>query len=427
MKIFISYTARHPYDRGLAKRLAEALRTAGIDCFYDQDCIESGARLTATISLALQTMCTHLVVIVSSASEKSEWVQREVHMALNVHADIRIVPLRLGREVSFPALDDVKAVICEQDQNEVDLLFDALNLPRLSNESTMLRSSEIKRSRGLTNARLLPSLCDRTREERSFAETFSAGIRLHPGSAHACFLLGDDDAQHASFAERIRHTYLTDYARHLAAKSDKASLGSVEHYKVHWPSWWPSGKPVEAVVANLFDAFLYGYSQNPSSVLDQTALTRVLEDINARVLVFEHEIALAQWRKDTEAVIESYLRYWRDVSASQQIIVFFDIVHTSDDDKALRDRMQQLVSTLAQKSWRPRSPFVPAYSIGLPCVSRKDVEEWFRQIEDDEVFVATTRECDEMFDDDVRKCLPMSRIEMKLRKVVRETMQRGIA
>src|SRR5947209_7581855 len=113
MKIFISYTARHPYDRGLAKRLAEALRVAGIDCFYDQDCIESGARLGATTALALQPMCTHPVVIVSSASEKPEWVQREVQMARDTHSDIRIVPRRLGREVSFPALADVKALICE--------------------------------------------------------------------------------------------------------------------------------------------------------------------------------------------------------------------------------------------------------------------------------------------------------------------------
>jgi hypothetical protein len=92
--IFISH-ARH--DRAYVKDLAAHLTDAGIPVWYDRDII-AGDRWTQKIEDQIDA-CAALIVVMSPASAKSEWVDREI-----IHAENRgktIVPLLLDGTVFF--------------------------------------------------------------------------------------------------------------------------------------------------------------------------------------------------------------------------------------------------------------------------------------------------------------------------------------
>lgn len=96
MDIFISYARE---DAVFAARLHEGISSCDLSVWRDSE-INAGERYTDEIDSALNT-ATIVVVVVSPASNESEWVRREILYAQQL--DKRIVPV-LASEISLPLL-----------------------------------------------------------------------------------------------------------------------------------------------------------------------------------------------------------------------------------------------------------------------------------------------------------------------------------
>jgi hypothetical protein len=88
-RIFISYTRD---DQVAARLIAERLRTAGFEVFYDVEAIVAGDSWSNKVRAALQDAAAVLVLL-SSNSRRSSWVQDEVQTALE--SKTLVVPVLL--------------------------------------------------------------------------------------------------------------------------------------------------------------------------------------------------------------------------------------------------------------------------------------------------------------------------------------------
>lgn len=93
-KIFISYSS---VDKMRAKQLAKALEELSIKYFLDQKDVDWGDDVTARLKLGLEE-CSALIVIISPASLKSQWVPFEIGHASA--CGIKILPF-----LTHPSLD----------------------------------------------------------------------------------------------------------------------------------------------------------------------------------------------------------------------------------------------------------------------------------------------------------------------------------
>jgi TIR domain-containing protein len=104
--VFISYAHE---DKGLATALASSLRTLGCRVWIDQDGMRIGDRLIDRIAGAIEDM-DFLLALVSKASVKSSWCQRELSLAMTgelASAHIKVLPVRLGNVPLPLSLRDV--------------------------------------------------------------------------------------------------------------------------------------------------------------------------------------------------------------------------------------------------------------------------------------------------------------------------------
>lgn len=78
MRVFISHSGR---DRWIAAQLDRNLRDIpGVETFLDQKDIEGGDRITEEVRLEI-TRCDEMLVVLSSASQQSDWVKAEIGAA----------------------------------------------------------------------------------------------------------------------------------------------------------------------------------------------------------------------------------------------------------------------------------------------------------------------------------------------------------
>ena len=77
MRVFISYATQ---DRDIATSIAGILDDLGIECFLDVKDLNWGDNVLASIQAGLNSS-THLVLLLSPASEKSQWVPYETGYA----------------------------------------------------------------------------------------------------------------------------------------------------------------------------------------------------------------------------------------------------------------------------------------------------------------------------------------------------------
>ena|SRR6266542_2890668 len=93
MKVFVSHA---PPDEDLARRVAHALRGAGIEA-WDQSLILPGDNWGAEIGHALQEADTMLVLLATPVTDL-QWVERDVSYALSqVRYKGRVVPVLASR------------------------------------------------------------------------------------------------------------------------------------------------------------------------------------------------------------------------------------------------------------------------------------------------------------------------------------------
>jgi hypothetical protein len=100
-KIFISYTQS---DRSFARKITNDLRNHGHKIWIDESEINIGDHLIEKIRHALDSV-DYVIVILSRASIKSEWVKRELDIAFNREIEekrILIIPIIIEPRVKLP-------------------------------------------------------------------------------------------------------------------------------------------------------------------------------------------------------------------------------------------------------------------------------------------------------------------------------------
>lgn len=96
-QVFMSYSH---VDVDFASRLEDSLREMNIDVFRDQKVINWGADVRAEVHTALQN-CAAVLVIVSPASLKSDWVPYEIGYGIALRK--KILPFLTHRSLELPA------------------------------------------------------------------------------------------------------------------------------------------------------------------------------------------------------------------------------------------------------------------------------------------------------------------------------------
>lgn len=95
-RVFISYSS---VDDGVARSVADTLAGLGIDYFLDSKDIKWGDDISGEIKKSLAD-CSHLIVVLSPASLKSQWVPFEIGHASAL--DKRILPFVTHPSLSLP-------------------------------------------------------------------------------------------------------------------------------------------------------------------------------------------------------------------------------------------------------------------------------------------------------------------------------------
>lgn len=93
--VFLSHSHA---DKPIARRLAKDLRAAGITVWIDEAELKIGESLVSRIGKAIDAN-DYLIVLLSGASVKSEWVTREVEVALHrdfANQTFRVLPVVVG-------------------------------------------------------------------------------------------------------------------------------------------------------------------------------------------------------------------------------------------------------------------------------------------------------------------------------------------
>jgi len=102
MKVFISYAGA---DRDLAKRVANALRHAGMSVWFFDDEIQPGENWAAQLAQGLATAET-LVSLLSPQALASRMVRHDLDFALgNSHLAGKLVPVWCGPAASLESAD----------------------------------------------------------------------------------------------------------------------------------------------------------------------------------------------------------------------------------------------------------------------------------------------------------------------------------
>ena len=105
-KTFLSYAWT---DKSLARRVARRLRHRGLDVWLDESQLHPSDALPNRIREAIKSS-THLLVLLTSASVKSNWVAREIEIAREQTPPIAVVPIRGETAVLSPLFDEVLGI-----------------------------------------------------------------------------------------------------------------------------------------------------------------------------------------------------------------------------------------------------------------------------------------------------------------------------
>ncbi len=101
MRAFISFSS---VDRHLARRVAELLRARGVSVWIDEGELAPGASLSTSLSSAIDNI-EMFVCVLTSNTPSSDWVGRELAMAVARKNTVQIVPLRFD-DTDVPAVLD---------------------------------------------------------------------------------------------------------------------------------------------------------------------------------------------------------------------------------------------------------------------------------------------------------------------------------
>lgn len=103
-EIFISHTTQDRRDHILARRLANGLKARGVNTWLAPETIPAGEKWQDRLTDAIMNRCSHLLVILSAASIRSEWVLEELRLAqkrCEIDPGFHVLPLMTGEPGDF--------------------------------------------------------------------------------------------------------------------------------------------------------------------------------------------------------------------------------------------------------------------------------------------------------------------------------------
>jgi len=101
MRVFLSHSYE---DNDIAKKVRNYLAHHDLDVFDDKSDIATGSNLKASINQAISASDA-VLFFVSKNSEKSQWVQHEMSLAVNNRLkgkDVKLIPLVLDKNAEIP-------------------------------------------------------------------------------------------------------------------------------------------------------------------------------------------------------------------------------------------------------------------------------------------------------------------------------------
>jgi ABC-type uncharacterized transport system substrate-binding protein len=138
--VFISY-AHH--DQAAARLVAEKLKSIGFSVFYDVEAVVAGDSYSNAIRSALQR-AKAVIVLLSSHSRRSKWVQEELQAALD--SKTLVVPVLLDEGATenwlWPLLAKRQSVTLNLESPDLDLQINHLvrSLERIRSEDALIAS-----------------------------------------------------------------------------------------------------------------------------------------------------------------------------------------------------------------------------------------------------------------------------------------------
>ena len=125
--MFLSHTTRDHRDHTLAHELAKGLEACGANVWIAPNTIPAGADWREEIVAGVMDKCSHFLVILSSASTKSEWVLNEINLAhqrCDEKPDFVVLPLIVGELEEFPNKDFIDKLQRIPYQNNLERQLD---------------------------------------------------------------------------------------------------------------------------------------------------------------------------------------------------------------------------------------------------------------------------------------------------------------
>lgn len=130
-KAFICHIRK---DKEIASRLGKDLLSQGIDVWFDEWGMYPGDSIIGGIERGLEN-CSHLLILISKYSTKSNWVQEEVRSAMHRRIESGtpvIIPVLLDRCKVPQLLRGLKRVDISKDYNQaLDQIFLGIKRPMI--------------------------------------------------------------------------------------------------------------------------------------------------------------------------------------------------------------------------------------------------------------------------------------------------------
>jgi iSTAND domain-containing protein/TIR domain-containing protein len=170
--------------------------------------------------------------------------------------------------------------------------------------------------------RIVPKMCDRTRQENEFHNFFKATQKNRPGFPHLYFVHGEERECHDSLVERLVDTRI----KQVAESAGGEQRGVVATPKeIVWPYQGEAFELQEELGRTLIEQFEYPYMGDD---LSPSVLCRLALRLLSPIIIIQHTIRAAKWNRQTRGVLEWYLSYWAEVGNivhKPQFILFFSV------------------------------------------------------------------------------------------------------
>ena len=129
-QVFLSYTSD---NSDLARQIAEALESNGIETWWDKWCIYPGDSLRQKIDEGISG-CTHFLVLLTPQSIDKNWVNQEIDAGLvrKLNDQCRFLPVRYGLPASSlpPLISAIHSPEITKDEDIIQLINDIYGVTR---------------------------------------------------------------------------------------------------------------------------------------------------------------------------------------------------------------------------------------------------------------------------------------------------------